>query len=59
VKQLSFDEVFFSDAQNGWLVCKDAAEGDPLFDQSAIIYRTGDGGVTWKQVLSVKSPYQS
>jgi hypothetical protein len=59
VKQLSFDKVFFSDAQNGWLVCKDAAEVDPLFDQSAIIYRTGDGGVTWNQVLSVKSPYQS
>ena len=59
VKQLSFDKVFFSDAQNGWLVCKDATEGDPLFDRSAIIYRTADGGVTWKLVLSVKSPYQS
>jgi photosystem II stability/assembly factor-like uncharacterized protein len=57
VKQLSF-EVFFTDAQNGWLVCKGAADGVPLFDKSAVIYRTRDGGVTWKTILSVNSPYQ-
>lgn len=57
VKQTFFDKVYFGDAQNGWLVAKEAGEGEDSFIQNANIYRTRDGGVTWRKVLSVKSPY--
>jgi photosystem II stability/assembly factor-like uncharacterized protein len=54
-KQIRFDKVYFADSQNGWVV----ATGEDKEDQNANIYRTRDGGLNWKKVLSVKSPYES
>jgi photosystem II stability/assembly factor-like uncharacterized protein len=49
-KERSFDKVYFGDPQNGWLVSRGEAFED------ASLYRTRDQGVSWKKVLSVKSP---
>lgn len=54
-KQTSFEQVFFKDLQNGWLVARETREDFSI--DSASMYRTRDGGKSWKKVLSVKSPY--
>jgi len=57
VKQISFDRVYFGDSQNGWLVAVETGSDEAF--RNANIYRTRDGGVSWKKVLSIKSPYES
>ncbi|HSB08549.1 MAG TPA: hypothetical protein VLM38_03485, partial [Blastocatellia bacterium] len=57
VKGVSFDKVFFADAQNGWLVASELEESTGPAFLNAILFHTRDGGATWKKVLAVKSPY--
>jgi photosystem II stability/assembly factor-like uncharacterized protein len=51
----SFRQVFFSTPQDGWLVDDD--QQDNVVDDQATIYRTIDGGRSWKAVLSLRSPW--
>jgi photosystem II stability/assembly factor-like uncharacterized protein len=55
IKGRRFSKVFFADNQNGWLVGEIIVFS--LDKDKTNIYRTEDGGKTWKLVLTLKSPY--
>jgi len=50
-----FRQVFFSNSGQGWLVDEDMDQ-DPE-NQVAKVYRTSEGGHSWKMVRSLDSPF--
>jgi photosystem II stability/assembly factor-like uncharacterized protein len=50
------EKVFFPDASRGWLLVNQ--EGIGSFEGS-LVYHTWNGGISWKNVLSIKSAYAS
>jgi len=55
IKGRKLSKILFSNAQNGWLVAE-VVIGEVEKDKTKI-YHTSDRGNTWKEVLSLESPF--